>query len=152
MRRYQWCWLAAAAFQCSILCHVGRLGSSQTGGPEKQHRQHVGRVLLDRKRPDGRALCKGGRTQRARASSASSSCFPMEGRAESESCHHSLFFSVFGTTSEHHQHHRCLCAGPTTRKVMLRMLTLRTICHPASETDDADDACCLCSKAEGKRC
>ena len=41
MRRYQWCWLAAVAFPGALLCHVGRLGFSQAGGPEKQHRQHV---------------------------------------------------------------------------------------------------------------
>ena len=71
--------------------------------------------LTDRKRPDGRLLYKGGRAQRARASSASSSCFRREGGAESENRQHSLF-SVFGTTSEHHQHHRCLCAGDLRRE------------------------------------
>ena len=110
------------------------------------------KMLLDRKRPDGRALDKGGRTQRARASSASSSCFPREGGAESENRQHSLFFGFWNEQRASSASSLLVCRWPTTRKVMLRMLTLRTICHPECETDDADDACCSCSKAEGKRC
>ena len=40
MRRYQWCWLVAAAIRDTLLCHVGRLGFLQACGPEKHHRQH----------------------------------------------------------------------------------------------------------------